>query len=96
LGLPLGLIDDISLVCRHLTVRLAVGQSLVLHTNGITQAENAAGQFYGLDRLMVQLQLHGAAEPESILVAVMADVKDHLDGLPLQDDLTLLIIKRAR
>jgi serine phosphatase RsbU (regulator of sigma subunit) len=96
LGLPLGLIDDISLVCRHLTVRLAVGQSLVLHTNGITQAENAAGQFYGLDRLMAQLQLHGAATPENILAAVMADVKDHLDGLPLQDDLTLLIIRRAR
>jgi sigma-B regulation protein RsbU (phosphoserine phosphatase) len=96
LGLPLGLIEDISSVSNHLTIRLAIGQSLVLHTNGITQAENAAGLFYSMDRLIEQLQLHGAATPEKMLAAVMKDVKNHLDGAPLQDDMTLLIIKRVR
>jgi serine phosphatase RsbU (regulator of sigma subunit) len=96
LGLPLGLLEDIDDLSARLTIRLRVGQALVLHTNGITEAENTAGQFYGLDRLVAQLGKQARSTPQQIREAVIADVESHLQGQRPQDDMTLLIIKRVK
>lgn len=95
LGLPLGLVDNIEDFSASLTVRLRPGQTLVLHTNGISEAENADGNFYGLDRLVARLGDTPERTPRQRRDAIVADVESHLGGQPAQDDMTLLIIQRT-
>ena len=65
---------------------------LVLYTDGITEARDAHGEFYGLQRFTDQLQRSAAARlpaPET-LRRVMHEVMDHQRGV-LQDDASALV-----
>ena len=73
-------------------LHLAPGDSLVLFTDGVTEALNAADELYEDDRLVACLaQLRGAA-PAEIVAAVLADVNRFAAGAPQADDTTLLAI----
>jgi phosphoserine phosphatase RsbU/P len=73
---------------------LEPGDSVVLYTDGITEARDAAGGFFGLDRLVGHLERSAAAglhAPETLRRLTHA-VLDHQAGL-LQDDATLVFVQ---
>ncbi|MFC8191985.1 PP2C family protein-serine/threonine phosphatase [Cellulomonas sp. NPDC057328] len=68
----------------------------VFYTDGITEARDADGRFYGLERLTDQLERSGAAgepAPETLRQVVHAVLRHHGDHL--QDDATLLVAQWA-
>lgn len=71
--------------------RLDPGDALVFFTDGLTEAQDAEGAFFGEDRLRQVLEGAGPDLP----AAILADVNAFLQGHPLQDDLTLLVLKRG-
>ena len=74
LGLPLGLEADISPFVARDALTLEPGGGLVLYTDGITEAENAAGKMYGLERLQ-QVVTHAWQQPaQGVLEALLEDV----------------------
>ncbi len=94
LGIPLGLTDAVAEFIQTLTVDLQPGDGVVLYSDGITEAENVAGEFYGLDRLCSVLSLHWDHPAEAIKAAVVADLNLFVEQEQILDDLLLLIIKR--
>ncbi|GEM_PF-1047895 len=94
LGFMVGLEPDISKFVNHSEVQLHSGDSLVLYTDGITEARNAAGKLYGIDRLCAVLCAHWDKPAAGIEQAVVASVRDFIAGTPLHDDLTLVVIKQ--
>lgn len=69
---------------------------MVLYTDGITEARDPDGGFFGLQRLVVLLEQHAATHrpvPESLRL-VVRDVLEHQAGV-LQDDATLMIVEWA-
>jgi sigma-B regulation protein RsbU (phosphoserine phosphatase) len=71
---------------------LQPGDRIVFYTDGITEARDQEGTFFGLDRLMDRLAwaaASGQPVPET-LRRISHDVLDHQGGT-LQDDATLLI-----
>ena len=52
LGFPIGLTDDISDFIFEVNINLELDDVVVLYTDGITEAENAYKQFYGLPPLI--------------------------------------------
>jgi serine phosphatase RsbU (regulator of sigma subunit) len=94
LGFPIGLVDEIADYIQHRTVVLQPGDGVVLYTDGITEAENAAGEQYGLERLCVVVRAHWAQPAETIKEAVVADVRRHIGGHQVYDDLTLVVAKQ--
>ncbi|NLX97365.1 MAG: SpoIIE family protein phosphatase [Rhodopirellula sp.] len=52
-GLPIGVSSDWEY--EEFTIRLAPGESLTFYTDGITDAMNPAGEFYGNERLFAQM-----------------------------------------
>ena len=66
------------------------GDALVLYTDGLLLAENAAGEPYGADHLRATLSGESAA-PEAMIDRVLADVDAHCGGRPQTRDQAILI-----
>lgn len=94
LGFYLGLELDIREFIAEKVVHLHLGDGIVLYTDGVTEAENAAGKWYGQERLLEVACKHWSASAESIRAQILADVQQHLGQQVLDDDITLLVCKR--
>jgi anti-sigma regulatory factor (Ser/Thr protein kinase) len=71
---------------------IAPGQ-LYMCSDGLLEAENAAGEAFGPERMRRALT---AASPENRFGRVRTAVSAHLDGRPAHDDVSLLAIDCAR
>ena len=95
-GLPLGLFCTAEY--RHERVTLGPADLLVLHTDGLSEARNAAGDDYGTSRLPARLAAMAAAaqsDPHRVLAACLDDLTRFRAGAPLDDDLTVMVVRRA-
>jgi sigma-B regulation protein RsbU (phosphoserine phosphatase) len=80
-NLPVGLLADAAYESEH--YRLAAGDRLVLVTDGVTEAENADGEFFDNERLE-------AAARAGDMTAILAAVSEFRGNTPLSDDCTVL------
>lgn len=94
LGIPLGLEDDISDFIEQKIVKLYPGDGIVLHTDGITEAENMAGEQYGLERLCAVVSRHWGKNVTRIKEALIEDLHEYIGAQKIHDDITLLIMKQ--
>ena len=94
LGLPLGLDTDITEFIDCQSIELSPGDAIVLYTDGITEAENSLGQFYGIERLCETISLHSDASACEIREAIVADVRGHIGTHKVYDDIALLVLKQ--
>ena len=76
------------------TINFSRGETLILYTDGITEAENGSGEFYGDKRLLNILLIHQNESAQSILNAILADVKRFTGDQPVLDDLTVVVIQK--
>ncbi|MEM1208201.1 MAG: PP2C family protein-serine/threonine phosphatase [Planctomycetota bacterium] len=92
--LPLGVTADMTVShVRELT--LAVGDSLVLLTDGFFEWQNANGEQWGVDRLAAAATEHRRLPPEAMIAALLADVEAFAEGTEQSDDLTAVVIRRG-
>jgi serine phosphatase RsbU (regulator of sigma subunit) len=94
LGLPVGLVEGIADFVGELCVELEPGDGVVLYSDGFTEAENEAGEFYGLERLCAVVSQHWAGSAEEIKEAVVRDARGFIGKQMVYDDLTLLVVKQ--
>jgi serine phosphatase RsbU (regulator of sigma subunit) len=92
-SLPLGMLPGV----RYAQGResLASGEALILYSDGITEATNAAGEEYGPERL--RRAVLGAPAPSAAAIArhVLDDVRVFLSGEKPHDDQSLMILRRT-
>jgi len=74
---------------------LEPGDSLVLYTDGVTEAMDANNQQYRLEHLARIVADNPTASPEEICGLVVQSVESYRSH-PQQDDVTLLVLKRNR
>ncbi len=76
------------------SVRLAAGEGLWIHTDGVTDATDPGGAPFGDERLASLLA--GASPPFDELVADVVEAVDtHLAGRPAPDDVTMVFVARG-
>ncbi|MFZ0434025.1 MAG: SpoIIE family protein phosphatase [Candidatus Acidiferrales bacterium] len=92
-GVPLGMFSKSTYTVE--TVRLERGDSLVLYTDGISEANSAAGVEYGIMRLSKLAGGNFGASPDRLLAACFEDVGLYSSGVRQADDQTLMVIQRA-
>ena len=81
----------------HATMHLAPGDTLVLFTDGVTEAAGPLEELYGEERLVGCLERLGepAGPTHDIVAGVLADVQAFAAGTPPADDTTILAITWA-
>jgi sigma-B regulation protein RsbU (phosphoserine phosphatase) len=89
-GLPLGVFPGERYGQEE--YRLVPGDELVLYTDGVTEAQNAAGELFGLSRLDKVLE-DCSVGASDLLKAVLAELEAFTGGRPPSDDRTLLVAK---
>ena len=92
-GLPLGLLPNG--VFRSAEVELEPGDTLVVYTDGITEATDPEDQEYGLQRLETVAVTHAKAPLDELRRAIEQDLEAFVRGVPYGDDRTLLLVRRT-
>jgi serine phosphatase RsbU (regulator of sigma subunit) len=77
--------------CEIAEVELAPGDTLVLYTDGVTEATNADGEEFGESHLLDTIRSHADSAVGPLLHAVVAAVQRFSGGNDQQDDITLVI-----
>ncbi|HEY0705142.1 MAG TPA: SpoIIE family protein phosphatase [Candidatus Acidoferrales bacterium] len=92
-GVPLGMFGTSRYAIR--TVKMNPGDSLLLYTDGISEAVDTSGVEYGVQRISnIASGCHGWV-PRDIAAACIRDVQNHARGAKQFDDQTLMVIHRA-
>jgi phosphoserine phosphatase RsbU/P len=77
---------------EEITIPFKVGDTLLLYTDGITEARNQSGEMYGLERLRKAIQ-KAPENVEALGKAVLTDVRRFAGDRPQNDDLTLVCFR---
>jgi len=85
---PLGALDDTQY--EDLTIGLEAGDLLVLHTDGVTDASNAEGVWYGENRLC-RVLASAPRQPQDLLEALSSDLASFTDEAGESDDITVIV-----
>jgi sigma-B regulation protein RsbU (phosphoserine phosphatase) len=93
-GLPVGVTCDGEYPSQ--TRQLAEGDSLVMYTDGLSEAFNRANELYGTEQLVTLLARHATRGPNELLSVILEDLKVFQAGRTPSDDLTIMILQRAR
>jgi len=92
-GVPLGMFAKSRYTIER--VLLEPGDSLILYTDGISEATNTKGEEYGVARIMrVAGERHGWV-PQELLAACLKDVNSFSSGTRQADDQTMMVIHRT-
>lgn len=92
-GLWLGIAEDIEPMTMEKVVTLESGDVALFHTDGVTEARNATGECFDMERLTDQLlKLHD--KNASDIVTTIANVAWEWAGTP-KDDISLMAVKRS-
>jgi len=80
---------------RDQRVELAPGDSLILFTDGIVEAEDANQNELGMDAVTQCVSKMHRSTPAELLECIEHRVRQHAGGAPAGDDITLLALTRA-
>lgn len=90
-GLILGVKQDTYFEERRL--HLEKGDTLLFYTDGITEAENKSGEFFGAQRLCDIFVTHAGASNQDIIDVVLAELQQFCQSSSFSDDISLVVLK---
>jgi sigma-B regulation protein RsbU (phosphoserine phosphatase) len=91
-GLPLGIFCEESFSVN--SVRLDPGDTILIYTDGLTEALDAAGSQYGEDRLCEIAGARYRLSPGELISAIVEDLNRFRSGAEKSDDLTIMAVRR--
>ena len=90
---PVGVLEEIEYVTH--TETIAVGETVILYTDGVSEAMNPVQNLDGDDRLTKVLGTPGTgASAQTCLDRVLTDVLTFANGAPQADDITIVTLRR--
>ena len=93
LGFPIGLESDISAFVDTRVIDFDPGDIIILHTDGVTEAESQDGELFGLDRLRESALAYRKGTADEIVAGIIADLVAHIGTQKIHDDITLVVMR---
>ena len=90
---PLGIKNDV----RWKSVRghLAIGEMLVLYSDGLVESRSPGGTDYGFERVEQVAGANARGDSSDVVRALVGDWQSFMGPLPIQDDLSIAVIRRV-
>ncbi|NNU64689.1 SpoIIE family protein phosphatase [Rhizobium sp. WYCCWR 11152] len=93
LGIPIGLEADISAFIKTREITFETGDLILLHTDGVTEAENDAGELFGIERLCREALRLKDQSAEKVVAGIIATLMLFIGSQKIYDDITLLAVR---
>jgi serine phosphatase RsbU (regulator of sigma subunit) len=87
---PVGISADAQFAAA--TFQLEIGDVLVAYTDGVTEAENRDGEFWGEQSLERLLRSYSDGTPGQIIGCILEELSAFASGQPQRDDVTLVVM----
>jgi serine phosphatase RsbU (regulator of sigma subunit) len=91
-GIALGVTEDAT--WQQKIIKFISGDMLLLYTDGVTEAQDAQGRFFGEARLIELVRSVSDRPAQQVLETVIAELERFTHGSGVQDDTTLVILTR--
>jgi sigma-B regulation protein RsbU (phosphoserine phosphatase) len=93
-GTPLALVEDADYDLHE--VGLVAGDTVVMYTDGVTEALNKQWEPFGAERLEVVIKQHSEASSGKLTEHILEAIRKFTSGVAQSDDITLLILRRIQ
>jgi sigma-B regulation protein RsbU (phosphoserine phosphatase) len=87
--MPIGLVPSVAFALERR--QLQPGDRLVLYTDGVTEAQDAEGDFFGRARLREAVRSAGEVDCVGLHDAVQRALREFTGGAEQSDDITLVV-----
>jgi phosphoserine phosphatase RsbU/P len=91
-GVPLGVVEGFPF--ESVQRDLAPGETVVIFTDGVSEAMNPQSELYGMDPLR-QFICRETSRPAELGKRILEDVRRHAAGREQNDDITLMVFGRV-
>jgi len=92
-GIPIGMFEEAQ--WTHKTVPLHPGDLLILYTDGVTEAQNAAQEFFEEHRLLEVSQSSMGNPAQQTHDSILQTIRSFVGDAPQFDDITLMVVRRT-
>ena len=90
-AMPVGLLDTAEFPTAQ--CRLGPQDKLVIYTDGVTEAQDAGGRFFGKKRLRDTIAARAACPARELHDAIQEAVATFAEGAPQADDITVVVLE---
>jgi len=90
-GMPVGMFEMAPYSCDTITMK--PGDTMVLYSDGVTEAQNVAGEEFGEARLVQVMERYTRGSADVVLEQIIDSVKEFAHGAEQYDDVTALVVK---
>jgi serine phosphatase RsbU (regulator of sigma subunit) len=91
-GIPIGIEEGESWGIEQ--IEIAPGETLLLYSDGVTDAQNASNEEFGSERLLDEACKQIGQAPSQMQNAVLDRIRNFVGKVPQFDDMTLLVLRR--
>ncbi len=88
----IGIIKDSKF--KEQNIELKQGEVLIVYSDGVTEAANEVGQFFGKERLINTIKKYYNLPADKLGEAITRQVEIFSGEAPRSDDLSLIVLKR--
>jgi len=90
-NLPIGMVEEQDFAC--VDVPIEHGDTIVIYSDGITEAQLPDRSFFGEDRLIELVTRHQKACTDDILLAIRQELSSATGGTTFEDDASCIVIR---
>lgn len=91
-NMPLGVWEEAEFTSRSLT--LAKGETMLLYTDGVTEAMNTDNKELGDDATLAEANNCAGLRAEEVVEKMLSRVRSHAQGMAQSDDITMVALMR--
>lgn len=88
---PLAIVDDVEY--ENFTIPLPPGSAFFIYSDGVTDAANPAGDYFGEENLRKYLVAAPNSSAQALVESMMTGIRNFANGAKQSDDITILAFK---
>jgi phosphoserine phosphatase RsbU/P len=90
-SMPVGMVEAAEYVVQ--SAKIDPGDKIVVYSDGLTDAQNLDGQFFGSRRVRHLVQQNALLDCQQLHDAIIRAARDHTEGTFASDDITVLVVE---